>query len=188
MSKSAITQLNAGWGICGFTSALCVFYEDNSHGIKSVINKAKNAGNLDTRMLAEMKTYLNLLKADNESGLLDEIESFAQTFKGYETMTIEDLIELFEDAANGEEVKRLGIAMTPAAIIDYMARIGSIEAYYSPEWIDDSDVPMLIGLSRNGKLVHWVYQNGDGEIYNWGKRTSISELEDRFDLTASITF
>ena len=72
-----ITRLgitNAKWGNCGFTSSLSAMYDLNQGVRGQVIN-----GSSGYRMLAEIKTYLSMLKTVSLS-LLADIRNFTRWF------------------------------------------------------------------------------------------------------------
>ena len=127
------TELNQGWGVCGFTSSFYSLYEQNPG------KRAKLIGvGIATKVLAEIKTYLNTLKT-GEFQLLSDIEEFTKSFEGFSNFTIDAYIERITEV--GVELGKSGdvtskadddrirsnqsfsIAMPPAAVADYLIRI-----------------------------------------------------------------
>ena len=74
-------ELNQGWGVCGFTSSFYSLYEQNPG------KRAKLIGvGIATKVLAEIKTYLNTLKAGGEFQHLSDIEEFTKIFRGLQQL------------------------------------------------------------------------------------------------------
>ena len=168
MSDMGIT--NQYWGICGFTSTFYAMY-----GLHS--DKLDNTGNVRSRVIAEIKGYLQMLKAD-ESALLGDIETFTKTFGGYESFTIDGYIKKINESVSksDSELKSIdfSIAMTPDAVADYIKRAWGYTATVSKSGDGDgvigvcddpATMPMYDGLC------HYMYRKG-GKIYSWGSEFS----------------
>ena len=78
---------NAGWGVCGFTSSFYAMYELNP-GKQGLLLGAGIAH----KVLAEIKTYLVMLKGAGELALLQDIQGFTASFNGYKKFTIDRYI------------------------------------------------------------------------------------------------
>lgn len=177
-----ISELNKGWGICGFASALGALYQNKAIG--GAIDQAVSHNQLNTRLLAEIKSYLVMLQSENNNLLLDEIARFTRSFGGvYASFTIQAYINKISSI--GSNIANVGkdfsIAMPPNGVADFLRRIGGVKAVLvggsCPELND-----AILGLgdktvSDQWKgLRHWVYKKGDSEIYNWGKKETRAQL------------
>src|SRR5262245_42480931 len=89
---------NAGWGVCGFTSSFYAMYELNP-GKQGLLLGAGIAH----KVLAEIKTYLMMLKAAGELTLLRDIEAFTASFSGFEKFTIDSYIKYVGDSVGRTE-------------------------------------------------------------------------------------
>lgn len=181
-----ISDLNRDWGICGFASSLGALYEAGI--VKGAVDTAVDKGHLSTRLLAEIKSYLVILKAEGEMSLLNEIERFTQSFQGFEGFTVDNYIAKVNTIGGLTEQqikdKDFSIAMPPNAALDYLKRIGEkknsrIETGGGVSYPSN----VILGLCDPGKasndwkgLVHWVYKKSTSEIYNWGQKVSQEEL------------
>ena len=107
---------NNHWGVCGFTSTFYSMYELN-RGKRALVIGAGIA----TKVLAEIKTYLMLLKADGNIGLLNEIETFTKSFgkvgkADFGSFTIDAYIALINKAVSRTEAEIKGDANYSLAI------------------------------------------------------------------------
>ncbi len=166
---------NSYWGVCGFTSTFQSLYELN-RGKKALINGA----GIPTKVLAEIKTYLTMLKAEGKVGLLQEIQTFTQNFPptargtDFSTFTIDNYIKRI-NLAVGKTDQQItddelySIGMPPQAVVDYLDRMWQVKATLSPfETGEDG----IIGVKRDGRpmyngLCHYMYRS-NGKIYSWG--------------------
>ena len=170
------------WGVCGFTSTFYSMYE---------LNRGKRAlligAGIATKVLAEIKTYLMLLKADGNTILLKEIETFTQSFgkvgtANFSNFTIDTYIALINQAVSRTEAEIKGdpnysIAMPPNAVVDYLRRVWEYES--TLEVVSGGDgggVDGIIGVSKGlmplyDGLCHWMYRF-NGRIYSWGSTFS----------------
>lgn len=180
-----ISELNKGWGICGFASSLGALYETGT--LKGTIDAAVQKGHLSTRLLAEIKTYLVILKSENQILLLNEIKRFTKSFAGFAGFTIDKYIakvNTIATTAPNLADKDFSIAMPANAVLDYLKRIGekkSARIVASNRVLYPNNV--ILGLCDTRKasnewkgLGHWVYKKSASEIYNWGEKESETEL------------
>jgi hypothetical protein len=172
---------NNYWGVCGFTSSFYSMYELNP-GKRALLVGAGIA----TKVLAEIKTYLMMLKAAGNVTLLNEIETFTKSFGvvgkcDFGTFTIDSYIQRINEAVTKSDDELKGncyysIAMPPDAVADYLRRM----------WEYDSEISIIsggsggtedgiIGVNKaNGTmklydgLCHYMYRLG-GKIYSWGR-------------------
>lgn len=189
-------QTNNHWGVCGFTSTFYAMYETR-RGNRGMLIGAGVA----TRVLAEIKTYLVMLKAAGEKTLLGDIQAFCQTFAGFGAWTIDDYIARVNKAVNMSEAdikqeKMYSIGMPPYAVADYLKRA----------WSQDSDVLVLpqdgdsggdgiIGVRRtdldmkaHSGLCHWMYRT-NGVIHSWGNTyNSVSAANAKYVTVRLIRF
>ena len=124
MGISNMGQMNSGWGICGFTELPLRTLREIAHAATEV-----GAGRIvsPTMVLAEIKSYLRMLQADEKTGLLSEIESFTKSFGGiHASFTIDSYIERINQVVKtGADAKdaKYSIAMPPQAVTDYLQRM-----------------------------------------------------------------
>ena len=180
---------NAHWGVCGFTSTFYAMY---------ALNPAKRplllGAGIATKVLAEIKTYLMMLKAEGNIGLLNEIEEFTRSFgvvngNDFRGFAVDEYIQLINESVGKTEKEITGnpyysIGMPPAAVADYLRRI----------WGHDSEILAIkggSGGSSNGimgvksktrgmplydGLCHYLYRY-ENKIYSWGiKFSSLSDV------------
>lgn len=165
VSTPEVSIPNQEWGICGFTSCLSAMSE---LGLLDSVQK----GHLKTRLLAEIKTYLELLRAD-ESPLRWEIEKFTRTFPGYENFSVVYFVA--DISANQDLTAKKGLAMPPHALVDYLQRCwGMKRAHLADPSAKMNNV--ILGLAKGKDLKHWVYKRDDNCVYNWGKKKTLAEV------------
>lgn len=171
---------NKKWGICGFTSSLSAMYDLNQGVRGQVIN-----GSNGYRILAEIKTYLVMLKAAG-SPLLADIRAFTRTFgPPYDTFEIDDYITRINNAAAANLTReqifadpQFSIAMPPAAVADYIERQwgwkASVKDFASGEGTGDGVIGVTKGATGTGGLpkpyyglCHYLYRS-NGSVYSWG--------------------
>lgn len=156
---------NKEWGICGFSSCIGAMCE---LGLLGSVQK----DHLKTRLLAEIKTYLELLRAD-ENPLRWEIEKFTRTFKGYENFSIVYFVK--DISVNKDLTAKKGLAMPPRALVDYLQRCwGMKKAYLADASTSLNNV--ILGLAKGKDLKHWVYKKDNNSVYNWGEKKTLAEV------------
>ncbi len=186
MTILKISELNKGWGICGFASALGALHQNGV--FSGTIDHAVKHNQLNTRLLAEIKTYLVILISENKSGLINEIERFTQSFGGsYSNFKIKTYIEKINSISSSPpnlNDKGFSIAMPPNAVVDYLKRVGSLDKALivkGPKPVLDNVILGLGDKTKSGGewegLGHWVYKKNNSEIYNWGKKETLAELK-----------
>jgi hypothetical protein len=163
---------NKGWGVCGFTSTLYAMYELNPGKRGLIIKRSRIGGTV----LAEIKTYLMILKSEN-SRLLQDIEEFTQAFTS--DWTIDNYINNINQSFFGDRKEKdvlndesFGIAMPPKAVVDY---VGRVWGYRAELYSADRGTDGIIGV-RNLRekpvkydgLCHWMYRS-NRKIYSWGR-------------------
>lgn len=167
VSTEEVSGPNSDWGICGFTSCIGAMSEMGLLGASGV-----QKDHLKTRLLAEIKSYLEMLRAD-ESPLRWEIEKFTRTFKGYENFSIVYFVA--DINANKDLTAKKGLAMPPHALVDYLQRCWDMKkAYLADPAAKLNNV--ILGLVKGKELRHWVYKKDDGCVFNWGKKKSLAEV------------
>ena len=184
MTYLEISDLNRGWGICGFTSAIGALHQNGLLGdsIKQAISKDQ----LNTRILAEIKSYFVLLQSQKHQVLIDEIEAFTKTFKGYKDFSLQSYI----NGVNGIAInapkrrdKQFSVAMPPSAVTDYLRQMGGMKLV---QLIDNPNTKfnnVILGFgdktannrARWKGLGHWVYMNNN-ILYNWGEKQTLPQL------------
>jgi hypothetical protein len=190
-----VGSVNAKHGVCGFTSSLTAMYAQSPGTRALLINGAPRV----TRVLADIKIYLNMLKAANMRSLLDEIVDFnvvmypqivvgsgktKPVWTGLDAFIkrIDDCVTLLAAKSTMQEDNDIlnsldpsfTLYMSPLAVKDYMERMWGATAVLS-------DLPTgvglncIVGVTRPGpknihkNLVHWMYKHGT-DIWSWGRR------------------
>ena len=139
-----------------------------------------------TRVLAEIKVYLMLLKGESNRTLLEQIEKFTQSFVkdgvyDFSNFNIDNYIGRINAAVGKKDDELTGdsnysIAMPPEAVADYLRRNWdcNAEAQRVTGGFDDSSEG-IIGVKDEENpmplydgLCHYMYQGKDKRIYSWG--------------------
>ena len=182
ISTATISDPNKKWGVCGFCAALGALHANKL--LKTTVLEK----HMKSRLLAEIKTYLRFLQADN-SPLLKEIEGFTRGFKGYENFSVVRYIEKI-NSAPVDMTPDFSIAMPPKGVVDYLKRMHDMKsARIIPAKQKQDNV--LLGFAK-GKgvfgflfgrdLKHWVYKKNDNLVYNWGEFKTLAEVKRDVDL------
>lgn len=188
MSKEqmdAMGTLNKRWGVCGFNSSLYALYEHNPKKRADLTSAAR----VDTRVAAEIKTFLKILQAEGNAKLLSDIEAFTRSFGGqWAGFTIAGYIQKIDAAAAKEAGKLkakmspdLSLALPPHGVVAYLQKAAGFPgAKVMTDRLGGNFVTtstaneQIVGLrkpnmtSYNG-LAHWVYVN-NGVVYSWGRQ------------------
>ncbi len=191
-----VGDANRYWGVCGFTSSLQSIYQLNPGKRELLIG----AG-IPTKVLAEIKTYLMLLKAAGKQGLLQEIETFTRSFPptaagtDFSGFSIDKYIELINDAVGkpdedlmDEELHSIG--MPPRTIVDYLDRMWQTKATLS---LFETGKDGIIGVKKDnrimyGGLCHYMYR-WKGKIHTWGTtKGSVKKANPAYKVILVIAF
>jgi hypothetical protein len=192
---------NKTWGICGFASSLSAMYDLNQGVRGQVIN-----GSSGYRILAEIKTYLMMLKAAG-STLLADIRAFTRSFgPPYDTFEIDDYIARIDEAAaedlSREQIlsePRFSIAMPPAAVADYVQRQwgwkGTVTEYATADGAGDGVIGVTSGPTGSDGLpkpyhglCHYLYRS-NGAVYSWGyKFNTVAEAAETQETTYRVCY
>lgn len=182
-----ISALNVGdklGGICGFVSTLGALYANGmmTESGKESVGKGEK-GDLNTRVLASIVTYLRLLKRENNKQYLSEITSFTQCFPGSETFSIDKYIEKIEEVADAPTKIYdfdFSIAMPPNPVADFVRRTG-MKAVLVRGAKPELKAKVILGLGDKTKLdkwdglKHWVFRNST-TVYNYGEKYGSGDL------------
>ena len=185
MPINTMGKANKKWGVCGFTSA---FYGMYMHSNSIEKGKLTNAVKVNTRVLAEIKTYLVMLQANGPAEHLAHINSFCSSFEGYEGFSVANFVRDISNvttAKSGQDSADFSIGMPPQTIQHYLRTVcGFRNATYVCEplaympLLGSAKNELIIGVSdpsgkmkAYGGLCHYMYQK-DGKIYSWGKKFS----------------
>ena len=165
---------NVHQGICGFTSTLYAVYM-NRPSLQKRLEGALKAETRSTRLMAEIKTFLQMMKADGNTAVLNEIAELTKSFPGYDKWNVDSYIK-----GINELNPKYSIAMPPNATMEYMRTAWDLRPFLA-----DQSLPgdVILGLTRSGapqnrwkNLAHYVYQDTSGRIYSWGEQ--FSDLSD----------
>ena len=181
MTLEKLGILNAGWGVCGFTSCL--------YGLWDVLPKTSRSqlhgGTKAHRLLAEIKVYLTMLKAETNANLIRDIEAFCQKFGGddndFGSFTVDGYISRVNSAVSKSEKqikadKNYGIGMPPHAVVDYLNRMWEYKVslnegknFGGPEngVIGVKNIVDPLSALYDG-LEHYMYRHNQ-MIYSWGE-------------------
>ena len=190
MTRLGVT--NEDWGVCGFTSSLYAMYELNPATRPRIVNATAAY-----HILAEIKTYLMMLKAEGSS-LLNEIRDFTRTFGAdYANFDIDAYIaRISEAAATGLSRHQVlsdplySIALPPKAVADYVERIWSWKTAIAEFAVGTGGGDGIIGVSSSEcdattgakkpyhGLEHYLYRSG-GKVYSWGQSFSSVQAASR---------
>jgi hypothetical protein len=182
-----IGTLNQPWGVCGFVSALYALYQDTGSGSRRT--RLATRAETDTNLLAEIKTFLVTLQAENQREILDQIETFTRSFPGFGSFTVSGYVAKVNSiGAAGMGLvgdlkadEKFSIALTPDAVALYLRRMCGFPRARVERNVGSGKSPLIIGVRTRGGpsrpyngLVHWMYQSG-GTVYSWGRQfTSVS--------------
>jgi hypothetical protein len=160
---------NETQGICGFTSTLYAVYT-NRPELQDRLKGALDMATRSTRLMAEIKTFLQMMKAAGNNDILDQITELTQTFPGYEKWSVDAYIE----EINKLKVGNFSIAMPPEATMQYMRTAWGLQPVLTDQVLAGD---VILGLTRTGaptnrwkNLAHYVYQSAGGRIYSWGEQ------------------
>lgn len=193
---------NAHWGICGFTSSLYALHEHSQSRKKELAS----GGRTGSRVLAEIKSYLRMLQAEDRSDILDSIETFTRSFKGFESFTVDNYIAHINEVpglfAGGDEAavvealekdKKFSIAMPPSAVVDYLQRVCDFgkAALVGP---NSGKNELILGVKKPGRpgnmhngLAHYLYAL-KGTIHSWGNEyTSVKDANASYTVCYEIS-
>lgn len=178
MKKKSINnlgKLNQYWGICGFSSCFYAMHMIGGKRTKEELDNAKNP----TRVLAEIKTYLMMLKIDEETQLLQDIQEFTRSFgKEYKDFTIDNYIKFINTilVKTPDEIikSNYSIAMPPHAVVDYLQRVFERKAKLKKGPFKRTPSKGIVGvrIDKNTMydgLCHYMYIN-KRTVYSWGKK------------------
>lgn len=170
MPKVDISGFNATWGICGFTSALTHLYDSDTR-LRGKINMS-TADTIRLGLLTEVVTFLKYVTAfrnDLIAGL-----NALNTALNSPSMThgVAGFIPLAENAVRHQEVignaNTYQCALTPEALTLYLQEMCGFRGALLTNGADPGGRGILGLMNAAGELVHWVYRDAAGNIYNWG--------------------
>jgi hypothetical protein len=172
--NASLGIMNAGWGVCGFTSTFYAMHHANP-GTRAWLINATQAYSV----LYEIRDYLMSVKGTT---LETDIRDFTRSFGApYDTFTIDTYIARIDGASaklkesvNIKDVELFGVAMPPHVVVDYITRAwkwkASVHDFATPGMITDAIVGVTEDWS-NGKpyhgLCHYLYR-GKHKYYSWG--------------------
>jgi hypothetical protein len=182
---------NEQWGICGFTSSLYAMYQLNVAARPFLINAPR-----PFTILAEIKTYLQMLYAESKTELLNDIEWFTRSFGvvgGFDFGTftprsyilyINNSTSKYINANTQQTIKaivsdpKFSIALPPEAVSDYLQRVWEYSSNISTmDPGGDAIIGVLDKTAKDnsskpyGGLCHYVYRKSN-KIYSWGNEYS----------------
>lgn len=166
--------MNAGWGICGFTSTFYAMHH-RSPGTRPWLINATQAYSV----LYEIRDYLVSIQGTQ---LETDIRVFTRSFgPPHDTFTFDNYIRLIDTASatlkESEDIvddERFGIGMPPHCVADYVTRAwkwkATVQDLSTPATITDAIVGVTMdwnaGKPYHG-LCHYLYR-GKHKYYSWG--------------------
>jgi hypothetical protein len=176
-----LSEPNKQWGICGFVSSLAALYVNNS-GVQKKLGKISPT-DFETRLLAEVKTFLVQLEADNNKALLGEIETFNKKWE--KAFTIGGFIAKVNKAVD-KVPKDATLAMTPDALRVYLDTAWGVKGKFKKGMPDAKSKNVILGLYEKADahafnlLKHWVFMADKDHVYNYGEETTLDELKSEY--------
>jgi hypothetical protein len=185
MRRMGVT--NAGWGVCGVTSTFYAMYQTNPGARGILINAPRPFS-----VLAEIKTFLVMLRAAGKTGMLKDIETFTRSFLveaevDFSGFTVEDYIKYINESVTRYVNKdtqetdaeilndgKFSIGLPPAVVAEYARLIWNHDATVA---MYDQGGDAIIGVMSTApadskfhlynKLCHYLYRKGS-QYYSWG--------------------
>jgi hypothetical protein len=167
--------MNAGWGVCGFTSTFHAMHLANP-GTRAWLINATQAYSV----LYEIRDYLVSVKGTT---LEADITKFTQSFGvPHDKFNFDWYINKIDTASanlkEGPDIMKdseFGIAMPPHAVKDYVERAWKWQASVTEFTTPGDATRSIVGVTpdfSNGKpyhgLCHYLFR-GDNKFYSWGK-------------------
>jgi hypothetical protein len=184
----AMGKENAKHGICGFTSTLYAVH-DSRPALHEGLDRALDKETRRIRTMAEIKTFLEIMRGTGKATVLADITELTRTFPGYGSWTIESYIEKIDNFDTGD----YSIAMPPESTMEYMRTAWDMRPVLTDQVIPGD---VILGLTRTGapvnrwkNLAHYVYQSAAGRIYSWGKQfDSMEDVNTKRDRDYSVVY
>ena len=192
----AFGELNKEYGVCGFTSTLYALYATRP-SLRSHIQSAQE--HAETRLMAEIKTFLVMMKAQGKQSILDDIQTLTTSFNGYQAWTIDNFITAINRTARAKGVTsprtNLSIAMPPSALVEYLNTCWDFNARVETSLTAEAR-NCILGLTRTGgprnrfkNLAHYVYVKPSGQIQSWGSNfTSLADVNKKTNRNYSLIY
>jgi len=193
---------NKRWGVCGFTSSFYAMFDQGTRVKGQLINATRAY-----RVLAEIKTYLQTLRANGKTAMIKDIEKFTRSFGGkFKKFTVEKYIKNINAAAqkklDEDEIlkdPKYGIAMPPQAVANYIESVCEEKASAQAVVGNMSYAECIVGVaaakSRVGKnftktgpysgLKHYLYCTNN-KYYSWGE--TFPSIQSAMDETGKVTW
>ncbi|WP_172329535.1 hypothetical protein [Mangrovicoccus sp. HB161399] len=185
--------VNRTQGVCGFAAALYALYA-HSPTLKDQ-QALSDAARWDTRIAAEIKTYLMILKAERNERLLGMIQTFCAGYPGLGGFTMSGYIEKINSipenvpvgASMADKEISVTIALPPPVLADYLRRVCGFRNATEVA-ADNGRNELIVGVQKGdpaytmyGGLCHYIYRLG-GTWYTWGGRAgSLEQLNRDYD-------
>ena len=170
MPKKDISEFNATWGICGFTSALTHLY-DSDERLRDKIDMS-TPDTIRLGLLTEVVTFLKYVTAVR-GDLINDLNALNTDLNSPSMDAgVAGFIPLAEKAIRDQlpigDSNTYQCALTPEALTLYLQEMCSYTRATLTTGVDPGGRGMLGLMNAAGDLVHWVYRDADGNVYNWG--------------------
>ncbi|MEZ4867931.1 MAG: hypothetical protein R3C14_41775 [Caldilineaceae bacterium] len=170
MPSKKVSEFNATWGICGFTSALTHLY-DSDPRLKSKI-KWSTPNTIRLGLLTEVVTFLKYVTV-SRSDLINDLNKLNKALKSPSMdKGVAGFIPRAEEAVRNQEKiansNQYQCALTPEALTLYLREMCVYPGATLTTGADPGTQGILGLMNAKGELVHWVYRDAKGNVYNWG--------------------
>ena len=174
MSKKDISEFNETWGICGFTSALTHLY-DSDIRLKGKIDgiDKKNKDAIRLSLLVEVVTFLKYVTAFR-GDLIPDLNALNTALNSPSMKSgVAGFIQIAEQAVRSQvpigNTNTYQCALTPKALTLYLQKMCGFTGAKLTTGSDPGGQGILGLMNTKGDLVHWVYRDAKGNVYNWGE-------------------
>lgn len=177
MAKKDISQYNATWGICGFTSALTHLYDSDTRLKGKIDNSSQET--IRRGLLIEVVTFLKYVTAFR-GDLINDLNKLNKDLSSPSMGGgVTAFIKLAEDAIRKNvligNTNTYQCALTPEALTLYLQKMCGFTGAKLTTGSDPGGQGILGLMNAKGDLLHWVYRAANGDVYNWGEVIPPSE-------------
>ena len=179
MPRESISKYNETWGICGFTSAFTHLYTSDVRLQNQIDTKTPQT--IRMGMLVEVLTFLKYVRAFRRElipGLTALNKKLASPLM---QLGIEQFIREASLAVRRQNLigasNYFQCAMTAEALTLYVQVICGIPTATLTNDADPGGQGILGIMNKQDELVHWVYRDVGGRVYNWGAMMTPQEWE-----------
>ncbi|KQV46622.1 hypothetical protein ASD07_14250 [Duganella sp. Root336D2] len=170
MPAEIISYYNRTWGICGFTSALSHLYSSDVR-LRSRVH-SKTSQEIQLALLVEVMTFLKYVRAFRTELIPGLVALNKELNSDLMKLGVEGFLSAADRAVRAQifidRSNEFQCAMTPEALTLYVQVICGIPTATLTSNADPGGQGILGIMNSKNELVHWVYRDGGGNVYNWG--------------------